>query len=243
VVPSSLLGLALFVVLLAPGLAYVLRHERVVPARSYSGFRETLRVVFVSIACLTVTGILLAVVRGMYPAYTPDVGEVVRTPSAAIRDHHAELAWWSLGAVLFATLLASVAADPRVLRVGRRASRAKPVRWLTGATDSAIHDVSAWYAVMHLYDDNKAGPVWIGSQLDDGTYIEGQLVTFNAGGEDDADREMVLSEPLRLRTTDGAIHKYGAKFTVISARRIVRLDVTHLDPDSEPAATPDESPE
>src|SRR6266516_1768453 len=129
-VPSSLLGLVLFVVLLAPGLAYVLRHERVVPARSYSGFRETLRVVFVSVASLTVTGVLLAVVRGIFPTYTPDVGEVVRTPSEAIRNHDASLGWWSLGTVLFATLLASVAADSRVVRLLRRSSRAKQVRWL-----------------------------------------------------------------------------------------------------------------
>jgi hypothetical protein len=50
--PIVALGLVLFEVLLAPGLACVLRHERVVPARSHTAFRETLRVVFVSVACL-----------------------------------------------------------------------------------------------------------------------------------------------------------------------------------------------
>jgi hypothetical protein len=238
VVPSSLLGLALFVVLLAPGLAFVLRHERVVPARSYSGFRETLRVVFVSVASLTVTGVLLAVLRGTSPTRTPDVGQVARTPSAAIRSHSAELAWWSLGTVLFATLLATVAADPRVVRLLRRASRAKQVRWLTGATDTGIRAVSAWYQLMHLYDDSNPGQVVIGGQMDDGTYVEGRLFSFNAAGEDDADREIALSAPLRLTTVDGVRHDFAAQFTVISARRIVRLDVTHLDPTGDQADDP-----
>ncbi len=218
-------------VLLAPGLAYVLRHERLVPARSDSGFRESLRVIFVSVACLTVTSVLLAVLRGLFPANTPDVGEVVRNPSGAISDHHADLAWWSLASVLFATLLGAVAADPRVVRLLRRASRAKRVRWLTGATDTGIRAISAWYQVMHLYDDSNPGPILVGGQMDDGTYIEGRVVSFNPAGDDDADREILLSAPLHLTTANGVRQEFAAQFTVISARRIVRLDVTHLVPE------------
>jgi hypothetical protein len=230
VVPSSLLGLALFVVLLAPGLAYVLRHEQVVPARAYSGFRESLRVIFVSVACLTVTALLLALLRGLFPAITPDVGDVIKDPSGSVRRHHAELAWWALASVLFATLLGAVVADPRVVGFLHATSKAKSVRWLTGATNTGIRPVSAWYRVMHLFDDNQ-GPVMVGSQMDDGTYVEGRLFSFNAAAEDHQDRDILLSAPLYVTTVDGVRHEFAAQFTVISAHRIVRLDVTHLDPD------------
>jgi hypothetical protein len=229
VVPSSVLGLAFFVVLLAPGLVFVLRHEQVVPARSLSGFRESLRVIFVSVACLTVTAVLLALLRGLFPGSTPDIGDLVRDPSGSIRRHHAELAWWALVGVLFATLLGAVVADSRVVGLLRAASKVRPVRWLTGTTDTGIRHISAWYRVMHLYDDENPGPVLIGSQMDDGTYVEGRLFSFNVAAEDDQDRDILLSAPLYVTTVDGVRHDFGAQFAVISAHRVVRLDVTHLD--------------
>jgi hypothetical protein len=79
-IPSSLAGLLLFVVLLTPGRAYVLRYERVVPARSHTPFRETLRVVFVSTACLLIAGLVAAAVRAAIPHHTPHVNHLVQDP-------------------------------------------------------------------------------------------------------------------------------------------------------------------
>ncbi len=89
--PSSISGLLLFVALLAPGLAYVLRHERVVPIAERSAFRETLRVVFVSIACLVVSGVLLAALRWAAPKSTPNVRGLVQDPGAYFQQHHVSL--------------------------------------------------------------------------------------------------------------------------------------------------------
>ncbi len=43
--PSTLVSLLLFILLLTPGFAYVLRTERTVPSRQFTTFRETMRVV------------------------------------------------------------------------------------------------------------------------------------------------------------------------------------------------------
>ncbi|MFC4092977.1 MULTISPECIES: DUF6338 family protein [Micromonospora] len=80
-IPTSAIGLVLFVTLLSPGLAYVLRHEQVVPAQSLSAFRETLRVVFMSVVCLTATGLLFAVLRFFLPRHTPNVRGLIRDPN------------------------------------------------------------------------------------------------------------------------------------------------------------------
>jgi hypothetical protein len=120
VIPSTLLGLLLFIVLLAPGLAYALRHERVVPAPAHSAFRETLRVIFVSVACLTVTSLMFAVLRWFLPGRTPNVRGLIRDPNDFARDHHVHLIWWSVGLIAFATLLGAFFADPRIVAKRRQ---------------------------------------------------------------------------------------------------------------------------
>jgi hypothetical protein len=234
VIPSSVAGLLLFVVLLAPGLAYVLRHERVVPARSHSPFRESLRIVFVSVACLLATGLIATALRSALPKHTPNVRGLVIDPLEYWRGHHVELAWWALAFILFATLLGATAADRRAVRLGRWLGGKRPITWVTGATNTDISSVSAWYKVMHIYDDDRPGPILVGAAMDDGTYVEGWVMFFNIAADEDEDREILLGAPLHLTTQDGRRHAYAAQFTVISARHIVRLDVSHVDPD--PAA-------
>lgn len=229
-IPSSLAGVALTIALLAPGLAYVLRHERVVPARSHSPFRETLRVFFVSVACLTATALLASGIRWALPDRTPNFGSLVQHPTAYAAGHHVQLLWWSFGLLAAATLMGAVFADPRVVRMFEQIMGHRIGRWLTGATDTAITSVSAWYRVMHVFDDDDPGPICVGAQMDDGTYVEGRMYTFNVASEDDEDRDMILAGPIFLTTLDGVRHATELQFTVISARHIVRLDVTHLPP-------------
>ncbi|MEV6490744.1 DUF6338 family protein, partial [Actinoplanes sp. NPDC051633] len=115
-IPSTLWGLLLFVALLAPGLAHVLRHERIVPTGPRSALRETLRVVFISVLCLVTTGLLLTLVRALIPDHTPNVRGLVRAPVEFARQHHVHLAWWAFGCFAFATALGFFASDPRLVR-------------------------------------------------------------------------------------------------------------------------------
>lgn len=243
-VPSTLLGLALFVVLLAPGLAYVLRHERVVPDPEQSAFRETLRVVFTSVACLTVSGLVFTALRGILPGRTLDIGELVQDPGGFTRGHHVEVAWWSLAFVGFATALGALAADPRLIRRVRKVHAGRWARWLFG--QGHIGDFSAWReAITELRDQAKRQrgsepeqETYIGAQMDDGTYICGYLVSYSPRTTEDEHREMILTRA-QVRGTNGKVHPVGSTLTVISARQIVRLDVTHLaTPRAEPASDP-----
>lgn len=234
-IPSSAIGLLLFVALLAPGLApglaYVLRHEQVVPAQSLSAFRETLRVVFMSVACLTVTGLLFAALRWILPGLTPNVRGLIRDPNDFVREHHVHLAWSGLGLLAFATLLGALAADPRVVDVLRTARAKEWYQRVTGYSETSIRDISAWYRVIEEYR-GETQTVVVGAQLDSGVYVQGDLFSYSTATKEDENRDLILRSPIDLRTVDGEIHTLDVKYTVISARHIVRLDVTPVRTDT-----------
>lgn len=220
-VPSTLLGLALFVVLLAPGFAYVLRSEGIVPVRPQSVFRETVRVIFASVICLAIAGLMMTGLRWLLPEHTLDVGSLVRDPGAFGKANYVAVAWWAILYLVLATVVAWVGASPKI------------IRWLSARSSVRIRrSESAWYTVFHKFDaDADAGgprAIVVGAQLDDGTYVCGQLHTFQVDPEESGDRDILLSAPLRRITVDGINHPMGAQFAVISGRKIVRLDVTHL---------------
>jgi Family of unknown function (DUF6338) len=225
-VPSSLVGLALFVVLLAPGLAFALRREHVVPPQEQSAFRESLSVIFVSLVCVTLTGLLAAALRTVWPRNTPNVGALIRTPGTFARAHYVELSWWALGLLAFATLVAMLAADPRIARHLRRAGKSRAARWLTGSTHARISSNTAMYNLVHLHDDAKSGRVRIRitAQMTNGTIVGGYLHSYDTG-TDEQDDDIVLSEP-QLTTTNGKTRPTRAQYAVISAQNFTRLDVT-----------------
>jgi hypothetical protein len=244
VIPSSLAGLLLLVLLVAPGLAYVLRHERAVPAQAHTVFRETLRVVFVSVACLVTTAIIAAGVRWAAPEYTPNFRGLIREPAVFAREHHVQLGWWALALVTFATILGWVAADPRLVQRLSDMSQRAPMKYLTGPT--SIRPISAWYQAFHAYDKpeepprtaSTTGPIYVGAQMNDGTYIYGWLRHYSIRTDEDDKREICLMAPIEMTAVDGTKTLLPAQFTIISARNIVRMDVTHLAPPMEPTAAP-----
>src|SRR5262245_60177483 len=182
----------LFVMLLAPGLAYVLRHERVVAAPPHSAFRETLRVVFVSVTCLTATGLLFVGLRAIWPERTPNIRGLVRDPDSFVRDHHVHLAWWALALLTFATLIGWIAGDPRVVRRVRFLRSTKWVRWLFD--EGRISPASNWDQALSEIKDldpNLAKmKTFVGAQLADGSYVRGYLVAFSPHTVENEHREL-----------------------------------------------------
>jgi hypothetical protein len=104
-VPTTLVGLLLFVVLLAPGFCYLLRRERAQGVRTVSPFRETVTLAVISLGCDATVGAAFGVVRTLLPNRTPDIGALVRHPADYARGHYASLAWWGLGLLTAACLL------------------------------------------------------------------------------------------------------------------------------------------
>ncbi|GAA0478862.1 hypothetical protein Ade02nite_40480 [Paractinoplanes deccanensis] len=227
-IPSTPVGVALLLLLIAPGLAYVLRREKVVPTSPRTAFREALQVVFASVASLAVIGLLATLLRTIAPEHTLDVRRLIQAPGPFARGHHVQVAWWSFGVLAAATLLAWVMADPRIIRGLHWLSTHKPFTWLTGASNSDIAEISGWWRVFDDRRPKDTAKVDVGVLKDDGTYIQGTLVSWTAGGLDYDKRELVLKEPLRYQTTDGKQHSLPVDMVVIAGRDIRRLDVKYL---------------
>jgi hypothetical protein len=227
-IPSTPLGVALLLVLIAPGLAYVLRREKVVPTGPRTAFREALQVIFVSIVSLATVGLLATLLRILLPGHTPDVRRLVQDPGTFARGHHVQLAWWAFGLFTAAVLLAWAMADPRIVRVIREAGKRRSIRWITGASVEDIADVSAWWNALEVLKPAGTEKTNVGVLQDNGSYVQGSLVSSTAGNLDYDKRELVLTAPLVYITADGAKHQMKIQMVVISGRNITRLDVIHL---------------
>lgn len=237
-VPSSVAGAALFVLMLTPGLLYSLRRERSAPAAPGSALRETLRVVGVSVTALLAAALAATLARAAAPNATVDVGALLRDPGGYAVDQHVRLAWWSVALLGFASAAALAAADPRLARRARSLADRPWPRKILGTSDTDIRGGSSWTRVFGMYDDDGGAPgdVVVGALLEDGSYVQGTLSSHSPEPDETPDRDLVLRAPLVLRTTDGKINPLPGTYTIVSACRVVRLDVQHVAP---PAGGPD----
>jgi len=241
-IPTTLLGLLLFVVLLAPGFIYELRLGRTRVVGPESPLREVLRIIVASLLCGGVALAVAAVIRARRPQRTPDVGELVRRPGTYLEQHYQQAASWGLALLGLACVIGFVVADPRLRRAGRRAAQRKPLRWLLGSRAQDIDVNSAWYRILHRHEDDNPEPIiYIGCQLDDGSYISGQLSSLSADPAETADRDVLLSAPLIRMDAEGTETGLHAAYTAISARRIIRMDAWYLEPGT-PLPEPSSSP-
>jgi hypothetical protein len=213
-VPSSIAGLALFILLLAPGLTYLVQMEQRAPRPEFSPFRETVSVVLVSAIADLAAVIVFALVRIIRPRWTPDIGQLVRAPRPYFRSHYGSIGYWTIGLFVVACLVTWI--------VGRGGLR-------DAASRQVIEFSSAWWHLMNtLHPDQKA---YVGCQLEDGSYLSGPIYRCNTGIEETADRELILSSPVTLRQVDASETDLGVGAVTISARRILYTTVTWIPKD------------
>jgi hypothetical protein len=222
-VPSTLLGLVLFAVLLAPGLTFVLARERRIPERPLSAFRETAVVACVSLVADLVVLAGFAAVRAVAPGLTVDVGALVRAPAAYLRTGYRPVFWWGVILLAVATGLA-VAAGSGWLR--RQVVRGR-LRRLAGPGEAHDSAVSAWWL---LFNEHPDADVHVGCLLDDGSYVSGWLHSFSTVAADSSDRDLTLAPPIEFRPAGSQhlqeIPRLGA--AAVSARQISVLLVSYV---------------
>ncbi|WP_435583452.1 DUF6338 family protein [Amycolatopsis thermoflava] len=224
--PSTLTGLLLFLVLLLPGFAYLVGKERTGTERRTSPFRETVAIVAASVAA----ELVVVTVSAAAWAWSVDLGRVLTDLPGYWREHPVLLAGWAVGLLAASTALAFAATVPGLRR---------RTRWITGEYPH-MSAVSAWWVVFEQRDPTARKHV--GCMLDDGSYVAGNLVSFNNDASDTSDRDLILGAPINYRAPgDDELVPYPASAVCISARRIVSMFVTYRDPDdatSSPEAGP-----
>ncbi|MFD4637598.1 DUF6338 family protein [Lentzea sp. NPDC058436] len=211
-VPTTLLGLVLFVALLTPGFAYSARRERSGPERQFSALRETVAMVAVSVVCDLVVLSLALAVWTISPRRTVDLTALLGKPGDYAVKHHVALWIWSVGLVAAATLLAVLVAGPAFDRLSRR---------------NEAPFLSAWGRLFTAHPDCR---VHVGCHLSDGTYVAGWLLTYSRAAADVADRELTISGPVQYRAagqeTTTELPNVGAM--AVSARQLTLLQVSYV---------------
>jgi hypothetical protein len=221
-VPSTLAGFVLFVIGLAPGLVFVLTQQRVAPHQSLSTFRETAVVVSVSIAVDVVVLAAFAGVRATQPHGTPDIGRLVRDPSAYLRESYLLVFWWSVVLLVVAVALAAWVGSG----VARRTLSRLPGVSLAAQADPHESRLSAWWL---LFRDQPGVRVHLGCNLVDGSFVSGWLLSYNMSADDVADRDITLAAPIHYRPPGAseADELIRTSAVVVSARQLSVLFVSH----------------
>jgi len=80
-------------------------------------------------------------------------------------------------------------------------------------------------------------PPSIGCELNDGSYLGGELFTYNSDEDETGDRELALSSPITYRAAgDDPVDLEDVGAVSVSARQIKFLTVSYLPVDDEDAS-------
>ncbi len=215
--PTSLLGLLLFVISVFPGIGYLLGREARHPTRDHNGFRETASIVFSGIIAVTIATFVFAGVRALAPSHTPDVGELLRDPDPYISANLPYVSAWAVGILLLAAAGAYLSgfAAPR----------------LRGGVD---FESALWKAFNHKPDGVESHRVHVGCELADGSYVAGWLWSYATAVKENLDRDLLLVAPITFRASnDDEEVSLGHAAVVVGASKINFVGVTYveLEPD------------
>jgi len=205
--PTTLGGLAIFVIFLTPGFLNFIQRRRRVPQRKLSSLVEV--ATFVSISVLTNLAALAAFsfFRWLEPDHSPNVDEIVTLGSKYIDPRLGYIILWSGIILAFSCTLA--------ILIGARPG---PLARIT----PLVVDSSAWYQVF------ESGPpdtrVYLGCDMNDGSYVSGYLDWSNTDIDEVADRDLVLASPITI-VIDGQESDSECQRIILSARNIAKLSV------------------
>jgi Family of unknown function (DUF6338) len=222
-VPQTLLGLFLFLVVLGPGYLYVRRSEQVRPTFSHSIFRETVAVIAASVACTGASLVLFFFIRVAFPSITPDIGAIVRDSETYFRSEYDLVGYYGLGFYLVALAIAFAASHPAV----RFSRLVQSPRLATIMGRAPIVPESSWTTLFTFRPECSKR---VACRLTDGSWIDGWLLTWNVQPEETDERSLVLTAPIRFRGPDGRVPKIlpGVQYSTVSAGQISRLDVINV---------------
>jgi Family of unknown function (DUF6338) len=222
--PTTLLGLAIALTFLLPGMCYQFRHRGVNPvSKNVSPVRETSVLIALSLVSNALSLSLFALVKPILPPQTPDVVPLLRDGTTYWHAHTVDLLQWGgltlALACLIAVVLAAVAENAYGL-----VTRLPGVEWLLRRS---VRTEPAWWLMFTEYRDKH---VYVGCELTDGAYLGGLLYTFSPDSDETEDRELTLTGEVIYRSSgDEEEHLLNTGGVIVSARSIRFLTVSYLD--------------
>jgi hypothetical protein len=214
--PTSLTTVVLLLVLLGPGFCFVAARERKYAASRQSSFRESVDIAAVSIILNAIVIGCFALFRLFLPNSTPNIGELLSGPHRYFLANYRFCLGWAVG--VFAVACGFGFGVGSWLRPG------------SGSLDS-----SAWWV---MFEHDATAKKYVGCQLTDGSYMSGELYSYNTDCDESDNRELVLLNPSFLAAdSTGELENMGSDFTSISSKRIMFLSTNYVQKHSEEVAT------
>ncbi|WP_371661326.1 DUF6338 family protein [Streptomyces sp. NBC_00280] len=217
--PSTFIGLLIFIVLLSPGLTYSWAKERSLPSLKLSVFRETATVAFVSTVSVTAASVIFSIFHLVLPAtWTPNVGEMVRNPGDYLQSNYVSTFWWAIAVLLLAIILA--------LTCGSWLAFRNFVNRMLFAKPNPDRFQTEWEAA---FTRAPGSQVVLTLVLEDGRVVTGDLSSRTAAADETVDREITLDAPIFMQVP-GAPEAVEIEVDciVVSARRISAIMVNYV---------------
>ncbi|MBF4632767.1 hypothetical protein ITJ42_16240 [Clavibacter michiganensis subsp. phaseoli] len=213
-IPTTLTGILLLLILLLPGFVFVTLRERHQPTRKLSVFRETSVVLAATTASYLLPALVVTGVVWFNEAFRRDVALALSTPATYVADHPLRIAAATAAWVLVGTGIGALLGTKRL------------APFLVGTPGG-----SAWWKLFDPNPELVAGDFTteVTATLDDGTVVTGTLYSWNRNAEDGPDREFTLQAPLWLQTPkQRRVQELDAAAITISARTIRYITVRYI---------------
>ncbi len=215
--PTTVSGLIVFTAFLVPGFVHYVQRRRRAPQRRLSPLVETATLTTVSTFTNLVAVGIFALVRGVKPNNTPDVGRLAREGMDYAGDRIGYLLGWGAGVLLLSTALALL------LALGSE--------WFPGSRlfPPLIVDVSAWY---QIFDDECPDGLtpYVGCAMANGSYYSGLLAWYSTEVDEVRDRDLALAPPFIIQEKDpGNTPADGFERLILSAHEIRQVYVSYVD--------------
>lgn len=209
--PTTITGLIIFVAFVTPGFLNYLQRRLLKPQSSRSPLVEIATFFSISFATNIATLGLFSLVRWVSPYHTLDLGALVTNGSVYIRPRIGYVTLWGLVLLITSCCMAVIVA-----------------KWpgpIGRLVTPLIVDTSAWY---YLFEKAPVGAlIYLGCDLEDGSYVGGYLYWYNTDPEDGVDRDIILSAPITIRN-EQVTKTSTFEQVILSARNISKISVEYV---------------
>lgn len=212
--PTEPLALLVYIFLLLPGFCFALARTHHRPEVSRSAFRETTSAVFVSVVCDAAVFLVLLLAAAIFSPLQPLFQRAVLNFGSLLDEEFALASISLIGAVTAASVLAFFLGGT----------------WVQAAVHAifgrgAQAEGSAWH---HAFGLEPAALVTVSAVLQDDTWVQGALFSYNTSAVDAGDRSLLLSgRLLHRRPGEDAPEELEGGTLVLSDRQIKYMVVSY----------------
>jgi len=220
-VPTDLVGVAFYVLLILPGVMFAISRERHRPRIKQSTFRETATAIFVSTAIVSVFAFFVALASLLFPSVHGEVARFLVDPGLYSRDRFEAF-------VLIGFVLLGVATWGAWWLGGKRADEL--------IFNRRIEDPNrdSWG---YVFTRKPGARNFVGVQLKEGTWVQGFVDTYGNVGEEGMPKALTLIGAISIRPPGSELEPYDGEVIVIKDAEILYMTVTYMADESVPTAT------